>query len=373
MVEITDSWTEIIAACNNGTYKTKYNVGNYKPLTIGSETINMQIAGMDKDDLADGTGKAPISWVPKEPMATDKRWNVAYEENYRFETGDSFKRSSTKSSNSNYNRWNAQNKYTANNTAKITIEATAVTDGTLRLTYVTGSSSGNTTSLKVNGTEVVTSHSTSTQNYDLAITNGTTYTIEFETTRLTASNTDDVYLKLCDTSGSGKNTNVSALVSQTAPVITDCTVRVFDHYTDGKGGVGGWEKAELRDYLRTTVLQSMPAEIQSAIKPVTKHQQSIDTSGNTVAQTTTETVWLPSYYEVFNSTLTGETSTMPKYNVLFRDAEHRKKYKVGASSATSWWLRSANGSYGAYYVYISGTNSSSGTSGTAAVCPSFCT
>ena len=374
VVEIADSWTEIIAACNNGTYKSKYNVGNYKPLTIGSETINMQIAGMDKDDLADGTGKAPISWVAKEPLATDKRWNVAYEQNYRYETGDSFKRYSTSSSNSNYNRWDAQNKYTANNTAKITIEATAVADGTLRLTYVTGSSSGNSTSLKVNGTEVVTSHSTSTQNYDLAITNGTTYTIEFETTRLTASNTDDVYLKLCNTSGSGKNADVSALVSQETPVITDCTIRVFDHYTDGKGGVGGWEKAELRnDYLRTTVLQSMPAEVQAAIKPVTKHQQSIDTSGNTVAQTTTETVWLPSYHEVFGSTITGETSTMPKYNVLFRDAETRKKYKVGASSAASWWLRSAYYSYAAYYVYTNGIKDSYNTIGTNAVCPSFCT
>ena len=162
-------------------------------------------------------------------------------------------------------------------------------------------------------------------------------------------------------------------MSQTAPVITDCTIRVFDHYTDGKGGVGGWEKAELRDYLRTTVLQSMPAEIQSAIKPVTKHQQSIDTSGNTVAQTTTETVWLPSYHEVFGSTITGEISTMPKYNVLFRDAETRKKYKVGASSATSWWLRSAYGSYHAYYVYASGNYGNGSTGTNYAVCPSFCT
>ena len=182
-----------------------------------------------------------------------------------------------------------------------------------------------------------------------------------------------MYLKLCNTSGSGNNTNVSALVSQETPVITDCTVRVFDHYTDGKGGVGGWEKAELRDYLRTTVLQSMPAEIQSAIKPVTKHQQSIDTSGNTVAQTTTETVWLPSYHEVFGSTITGETSTMPKYNVLFRDAETRKKYKVGASSAASWWLRSASSNRNAYCVSNNGSNTSYDTTNTFAVCPSFCT
>lgn len=372
VVEITDSWSEIIAACNNGTY-TKYHVGNYKPLTIGSETINMQIAGVDKDDLASGNGKAPLTWIAKEPLATGHRWNADYETNYKFESGASFKKKSTSSTNTGYNEWDAQNMYTANNTAKITITATAVTDGTLRLNYVTGAASGNSTSLKVNGTEVVSSHSTSVQSYDLPITNGTTYTIEFETTRLTATDTTTVYVKLCNTSGSGKNADVSALVSQGTPVITDCSVRVFDYYTDGKGGVGGWEKSEMRDYLRTTVLQAMPAEIQAAIKPVTKNQQSYNTAGTAVAQTTTETVWLPSYHEVFNGTLTGETATMPKYNVLFRDNASRIKYKVGASSATSWWLRSAGSYYNIYIVYGNGSYSYAIASDTYAVCPSFCT
>lgn len=372
VVEIEDSWSEIIAACNNGTY-TKYHVGNYKPLTIGSETINMQIAGVDKDDLASGNGKAPLTWIAKEPLATGHRWNADYEMNYKFESGASFKKKSTSSTNTGFNEWDAQNMYTANNTAKITITATAVTDGTLRLNYVTGASSGNSTSLKVNGTEVVSSHSTSVQSYDLPITNGTTYTIEFETTRLTATDTTTVYVKLCNTSGSGKNADVSALVSQGTPVITDCSVRVFDYYTDGKGGVGGWEKSEMRDYLRTTVLQAMPAEIQAAIKPVTKNQQSYNTAGTAVAQTTTETVWLPSYHEVFNGTLTGETATMPKYNVLFRDNASRIKYKVGASSATYWWLRSAYGYNFIYSVISYGGYNTSGATGTYAVCPSFCT
>lgn len=372
VVEIEDSWSEIIAACNNGTY-TKYHIGNYKPLTIGSETINMQIAGVNKDDLASGDGKAPLTWIAKEPLATDKRWNVAYEQNYRFESGASFKKKSTSSTNTGYNEWDAQNMYTANNTAKITITATAVTDGTLRLNYVTGAASGNSTSLKVNGTEVVSSHSTSVQSYDLPITNGTTYTIEFETTRLTATDNSGVYVKLCNTSGSGKNADVSALVSQGTPVIDNCSIRVFDHYTDGKGGIGGWEKSELREYLRTTVFQAMPAEIQAAIKPVTKNQQSYDTSGNSVAQTTTETVWLPSYHEMGYGNLTGETASMIKYNVLFRDNASRIKYKVGASSATSWWPRSAYNSNGAYYVYTNGGSYINDTTYFNAVVPSFCT
>ena len=50
VAEITDSWDTIIANIDNGTYSTKYKIGNYKPLDLGTEgTINMQIVAMDAD------------------------------------------------------------------------------------------------------------------------------------------------------------------------------------------------------------------------------------------------------------------------------------------------------------------------------------
>ena len=71
--EIADDWATIIANIDNGTYKSKYKIGNYKPLDLGSEgVINMQIAGFDVDDLADGTGKAPITFISKELLAEKK-------------------------------------------------------------------------------------------------------------------------------------------------------------------------------------------------------------------------------------------------------------------------------------------------------------
>lgn len=74
--EIEDSWDEIIAACNDGTYATKYKIGNYKPLDLGSEGIvNMQIAGKDVDELADGSGFAKLSWISKELLKTPHRFN----------------------------------------------------------------------------------------------------------------------------------------------------------------------------------------------------------------------------------------------------------------------------------------------------------
>ena len=73
--EILDSWEVIINNVNNGTYSTKYAVGNYKSLDLGSEGIvNMQIAALDADDMTGG-GKAHITWITKELLATKHNMN----------------------------------------------------------------------------------------------------------------------------------------------------------------------------------------------------------------------------------------------------------------------------------------------------------
>lgn len=73
--EITDSWDQIIAAIDNGTYKTKYHVGNYKPLDLGSEgIINMQIVAIDKDTKANGS-TAPITLIGENLLSLPHRMN----------------------------------------------------------------------------------------------------------------------------------------------------------------------------------------------------------------------------------------------------------------------------------------------------------
>jgi hypothetical protein len=65
--EITDTWDQIIASIDAGTYSTKYKLGQYKPLDLGDEgIINMQIVGMDVDELSDGTGYAPLTFIGME-------------------------------------------------------------------------------------------------------------------------------------------------------------------------------------------------------------------------------------------------------------------------------------------------------------------
>ncbi len=73
---INDSWEEIIASVNDGTYKRKYKVGDKKKLDLGSQgNVYMQIAAFDEDELADGSGKAAITWISQQLLKSEYRMN----------------------------------------------------------------------------------------------------------------------------------------------------------------------------------------------------------------------------------------------------------------------------------------------------------
>lgn len=61
---ITDSWATIINNCNQGQI-SQYNIGDTKTLTINNMPTQMVIVGKEHDDLANGTGKAKLSWMEK--------------------------------------------------------------------------------------------------------------------------------------------------------------------------------------------------------------------------------------------------------------------------------------------------------------------
>lgn len=210
---------------DNGTYATVYKIGDLVPLDMGSEgQINMQIAAFDADDLADGSGKAPISWISKELLKTSKRWNPA----------------------------------------RVTND-----DGT---------------------------------------------------------------------------------------------------YQEGTGSVGGWGKSELRTYYNETLLPLIPEEVRNQIVSVTKTQTAYDTANASFNQITEETVWLPSYPEMY-----GMSSLY--YGLFKNNNANRIKKKVGASSASGWFLRSPFGSSSnVYYISSNGDFGSTATHQTAYSHPiCFCT
>ena len=187
--EVWGGWMKLGYHIEQGDYASVYSIGDTIPLDLGSEgKIHMQIAGFDVDDLADGSGKAHVSFISKEVLKTAKRWNP-----------------------------------------------------------------------------------------------------------------------------------------------------------EGTGTSGGWEKSELRTYIRETIQLMIPAEVRSMVKTVTKSHSYYTTTGVEDTQSTDDDVWIPSNEEVVGSE--------SLYYPLYKDIdENRKKYNVATSSLSSWWLRSAYNKYSACLI-----------------------
>lgn len=75
---INDNWSTIAASSNDGTYKTKYSVGDLKTVDLGSEGVHLaQLVAFDADDKADGSGKAHMTWILKDLLPIYHRMNPA--------------------------------------------------------------------------------------------------------------------------------------------------------------------------------------------------------------------------------------------------------------------------------------------------------
>ena len=143
--------------------------------------------------------------------------------------------------------------------------------------------------------------------------------------------------------------------------------------TEGTGTLGGWEKCEMRTYLKETIKPLIPETVRNAIKEVTKYTRiytaSPEAAVNDVAST--EDVWIPSRHEMFDGTTEYYETKGPRYSEIFPDNASRKKMQVGASSASEWWLRSAYGNSTFNGVYSSGTFSNNGASSSCALALGF--
>lgn len=106
---------------NDRTAASKYSIGDYKELDLGTEgKINMRIAAFDTDDLANGSGKAKITWISDNTLATFHNFNPDRDTNYTYPDSPSWAVSS--------DVWATQNGYKAS-TAKATRTITATTAG----------------------------------------------------------------------------------------------------------------------------------------------------------------------------------------------------------------------------------------------------
>ncbi len=353
--EIEDSWEDIIAACNDGTYKTKYSVGMYKALDLGTEgTVNMQIAGKDKDILADGSGNAKLSWISKELLTTSHRMNPSLSYIYNFTWTDDTEAFIVTPST---NKIVIQSRNLAlKDTQEFKLAFTPLVDCTITRTVSTGGDGiAYQSTWSVDG---VTSSSIAS----LTCTANTKAesTISVTQTKAPSSNplesTTGSFRNYCRTFTYTFSADFTEIFGEdysfdTAFEVTNPHTTAITAYTqtykEGTGCVGGWEKSEMRSYLKNTIKPLIPETVRNAITEVTKTQYGYsNTSKSSISMTSTDDVWIPDYYEVFGGL----------YKTLFSNDSSRRKYKWNSSSASDWWLRHGYYSYYFYFVGSSGGN-----------------
>lgn len=131
---------------------------------------------------------------------------------------------------------------------------------------------------------------------------------------------------------------------------------------------GGWASSNMRAWLRETIYPMIDSTIRNRIVAVTKDYYDAKTSSRL---TISDTVWIPSEYEIFGTTSYENSGTL--YTGVFTDATSRIK-KLGLNgSAYFWWLRSAYS--GTYFRYVnnSGSANNASANSTYGVVLGFCT
>ena len=443
-VEISDSWDTIIANIDNGTYKTKYKLGNYKSFDWNNnpnDPVVAQIVGIDVDELSDGSGYAPLTFILKKlyPAKTAMNNSASVEGGWENSSLRNLMKNTLKQQIPETIRSRICNVNKVSKTASGT--QTTVDDvwipsmhevglsNTIETSGVSYSSvfKNNEARIKpkwnggINGyqwwlrsvndsadkfyaigtggemtgfapnTQIYTTigfclglePDTITDSWDDIITNigngtystkyavGDTKTLDLGTEgkikmQLVAKDTDD----LADGSGKAPTTWISQQLIATSHRMNPAREGSSGAYTEGTGTIGGWEKTEMRSWLKETVKPLIPANVLAAIKPVTKYSQICNTSSKAVNNvTSTEDVWIPSAREVG---FTGYETEGPTYTGLFTANADRIKSKTGASSASWWWTRSANISYNFRNVSSDGSYGNNDASNSGAVVLGFC-
>lgn len=346
VVEISDSWSDIIASVNNGTYKTRYKVGNYKPIDLGSAgVINMQIAGFEKETLSDGSGNAPITWIAKELLNTSHRMNPALATDYDY-SGVIDAWVFYESTKQIYTNSNIGNGIPSTNNQEMIVgcnfSITATDEQSLKI-EVRNKYTGNRTkrflNMTVSGIEendLEYTFSAQTDSVTFTLTAGQTINISAVYNCLSNSfwydsiNSYGFTINLSSTTGG--NFEVSNFTTDTA------NTRVKNGYVEGTGTIGGWEKCEMRTYLKETIKPLIPEEVRNAIKEVDKYTLMIDSSGSTATyiHKTIDDIWIPHEKEITGSNTDNKNL---HYKILFPNEASRIRNVVGTTYGADYWLR----------------------------------
>lgn len=435
--EIADSWDTIFAALDDGTYKTKYKVGNYKAFDLGTEgSGQLNFIGLDKDECANGTGTAPISCAIGFVLNTTHRMNppkVANTEGTGALGGWDKSEMKTYVTTGIWAKIPAEvrarivpvKKYTricqaSDETVVNNVETTETvyllsrrevgsssnketmgpeytgffSDNESRKMRKSGSGSATTWLLRSanNSNYFCCVNAVGNPDYPyegnnqgvlIAFCLGTyeqlhtksgglaalkasmqagTYATDYAPGDLIPIENDGEnsanYVQIMGfnmnpkADGSG-NAKVAAAYYYCLPTSKRMNpARVAN--TEGTGALGGWEKTEMRDYLRNTIYPAMQNDLKELIVPVKKYTKIIRASDETSVNDveTIETVYFLSRREVAVPG-SGET-TGPVYATVFSSDASRKRRNCAKTYSSAWWLRSVSSVYGFHTVNSGG-------------------
>ena len=339
VAEITDDWDTILAAVSDGTYRQKYKVGNYKALTLGTETVNMQIAAFDADVLADGSGTAPITWLSKEALATSMRFNPeVVSVKGDVETGAWI----VPNPDNSPNEWRSQNQK-VNSKARAKWTITADTQCELTIQYKTSAAYAtyNKLTVSVDAVEIATNIASSTwKSHLVSLEAGDVVSVEAMFTILSG---EHYGLVKFDYTGN------CAIEVETDTI----TVSKHLYYQEGTGAFGGWEKSELRAYLNDTLEPLIPEIVRNSIQTVKKNTIGSSIYGEIEEIESQDRVWIPSVREVFGRT--NYENEGAYYSILLGDSASRIKTKKDSATAIKWRSRSGRSGSMLTGVDVNGT------------------
>ena len=340
--EITDSWAEIAAAVKDGTYSTKYKVGNYKALATPGGTIRMQIAKKDVD-----TG-CHLRWVAMDALATYRT--------YGNNSVHTYSRNTTYPFTETDGVWTSTNAGAANTSSKDYWRITPSVSGTLSIHYEVSAEANDKLTIYYEGSNIVSNKGGIVT--ETVVTRSVAAGQEYFLMATYSKNNDDVadgddVARVWFTTDSG-TLQVEKLSQAT-----------YYRY----GGTYKWPESGVCSYLNGTWLDGLADEVKTAIveTPITCFETL--NNGSTLTATYQSKVFIPSYREVFGGT--ARENDGPILSAIFTDANSRKRIRVGQSSASGWWLRSSDSTYNIRYVNSNGNSSNSNPNSNNAVVPSF--
>ena len=131
--------------------------------------------------------------------------------------------------------------------------------------------------------------------------------------------------------------------------------------TEGTGTYGGWEKCEMRTYLKESILPLIPENVRGIIQPVLRMWDGYNGSTRETGYSQDE-LWIPAR----GIDITSEA---------FATSADLIKKKADGTTVSRWWLRVARNSTDFYYVNNStgNTDSSNKAYNSYGVCLCFCT